>query len=139
MPAQRVPRIRSYSLNGGLNPLGDGFLDDQLPGWPYLSARKYSQLVTPPPSNVYTFVDVEERCIDSGDFSFWVSSVTAPLSWFHLPADRNNRGANLGYADSHAAYQRWRWPKVFRQYGQQPANQLDRADLNFFLEHAARK
>jgi prepilin-type processing-associated H-X9-DG protein len=88
---------------------------------------------------MFTFVDVEERCIDSGDFSLWFPSVTAPLNWYHLPADRHRLGANIRYADGHAADQRWKWLKVFRQYGQEPANRVDQADLDFLLEGAPRK
>jgi len=78
---------------------------------------------------VYTFLDVEEKSIDDGTFAFCFFSVTH-ITWHHLPADRHSRGANLGYADGHTAYQRWKWPKVFRQYGQEPANRLDQADLS---------
>jgi len=138
-PGQRVLRIRSYSLNGGFNSLGDGWVNDQQAAWPYLFARKYSQLVTPAPSRVFTFVDVEEQSIDAGDFSLWWTAVSAPPIWCHQPADRHSRGANLGYADGHAAYQHWKWPKVFRQYGQEPANQLDQADLDFIREGLPRK
>ena len=41
------------------------------------------------------------------------------------------RGANLAYAADHAAYQHWKWPKIFRQHGQEPANAQDQADLDF--------
>jgi len=140
VPGQRALRIRSYSLNGHLNPWGDGFLSDQTPGYPFLSIRKYSQLVNPSPSRVFTFLDVEEKSIDSGDFCAWIDSIT-PLRiiWYGQPADRHSGGANLGYADGHAAYQRWKWPKVFRQYGQEPANRLDQADLDFIIEMTPRK
>jgi hypothetical protein len=57
----------------------------------------------------------------------------------HLPTDRHSRGANVGCADDHAAYQRWKWPKVFRQYSQEPASQLDQADLDLILEGTPRK
>jgi len=78
---------------------------------------------------VFTFIDVEEQSIDAGDFSLWWPAVTAPPIWCHQPADRHSRGANLGYADGHAAFQRWKWPKVFRQYGQETCNAQDLADL----------
>jgi prepilin-type N-terminal cleavage/methylation domain-containing protein/prepilin-type processing-associated H-X9-DG protein len=135
---KRVPRVRSYSLNGNSNPLGSAWISEQTPGLPYLFARKYSQFVNPPPSRVYTFLDVEEKCIDDGSFGFCFFSVTH-ITWNHLPADRHSLGANLGYADGHAAYQRWKWPKVFRQYGQEPANRLDQTDLDFILEGTPRK
>jgi prepilin-type processing-associated H-X9-DG protein len=57
----------------------------------------------------------------------------------HLPTDRHIRGGNVGYADGHAAHQRWRWTKVFRQYGPEPANAQDQADLDFFLDGLLRK
>ena len=82
---------------------------------------------------MYTFLDVEEKSIDDGSFAFCFFSVTH-ITWSHLPADRHSLGANVGYADGHAASQRWKWPKVFQQYGQEPANRLDQADLDFILE-----
>jgi prepilin-type processing-associated H-X9-DG protein len=87
---------------------------------------------------VYTFLDVEEKSIDDGSFAFCFFSVTHS-TWSHLPADRHRRGANLGYTDGHFAYQCWKWPKVFRQYDQEPANAQDRADLDFIREGTPRE
>jgi len=42
-------------------------------------------------------------------------------------------------SDGHASDQHWKWSKVFRQYGQQPANAQDQADLDFILEGTPRK
>lgn len=56
-----------------------------------------------------------------------------------VPADHHDRGGILGYADGQAAHQRWKRPKVFRQYGQEPANAQDQADLDFLLAGLARK
>ncbi len=133
-------RIRSYSMNGNLNYLGDGAVSDQLLGLPYFYARKYAQLVEPSPTRVHTFVDVEEKSIDAGDFSLGLADLTSfRFVWWHLPADRHGRGANLGYADGHATHQHWKWPKVFRQYGQEPCNTQDRADLDFIRDGLPKK
>ena len=85
---------------------------------------RYSQLLQPPPAEVFVFPDVHEQSIDTGGFNLH------PLvgSWGHLPADRHNRGSNLSFADGHAEYYHWRAPKVFvseRQYVQDPNDQAD--------------
>ena len=85
---------------------------------------RHSQLVQPPPAEVFVFLDVHEQSIDTGGFNLH------PLvgSWGHLPSDRHNRGSNLSFADGHAEYYHWRAPKVFvseRQYVQDPNDQAD--------------
>ena len=67
------------------------------------------------------------------------TELTAWPIWLHLPADGHRRGANLGYTDGHFAYQCWKWPKVFRQYDQEPANAHDQADLDFIREGTPRE
>ena len=134
-------RTRSYSMNYFLNTEqtgtqfvpGCGWLQksdidriDDLRNKPIEPSGKvrYAQLLAPPPTEVFVFLDVHELSIDSGGFNLH------PLvgSWGHLPADRHNRGCNLSFADGHVEHYRWRAPKVFvseRQYVQDPDDQAD--------------
>ncbi len=82
-PAKK-PRIRSYSINGALNPL-NGWTD----GPPYLIYRKLSRIPLPSPSGLQVFIEEQERSIGAGDF-FWLAQDGG--TWGGLPADRHGQG-----------------------------------------------
>ena len=120
-PGSKQARIRSYSMQCALN--GSGAIGEAAP---YLIARKTSQLVTPPPTQVFVFVDVSAASIDAGDFCF---VGTGQPNWGNLPADRHGQSGNLSFADGHAESVRWRWRKEGRPMGDGHANEADRADF----------
>jgi prepilin-type N-terminal cleavage/methylation domain-containing protein/prepilin-type processing-associated H-X9-DG protein len=132
------PRLRSYDLNGSFNSSGTGLVNDELAGYPYLFASTMSQLTTPSPSVVYTFLDVHPQSITDGAFLFWVESATVYV-WDNLPSDRHNQGANFGFADGHAAYHKWLVPKIFHQNVQPPSGPQDASDLQFILNGTPQK
>ena len=84
----------------------------------------YSQLTEPPPAQVFVFLDVHEKSIDSGEFGLNLKR----QEWEHLPADRHNRGCNLSFADGHVEHYGWRVPKKFLHPGQR-VEDLERQDF----------
>ncbi len=139
----QLPRLRSYTLNGWLHSklTEVGNFDF----YAYLGQRhKYSEIQLPGPAGVFVFLDEHPDSIDDG---LWPSTQADPYNavlkdgvtigqessdrWAELPADRHNRGANLSFADGHAAYERWKAPKKFTGYHQMSEPGGDREDLRY--------
>lgn len=140
-------RTRSYTLSGWMNSSSD---DPAHPETSYPvnfpgELHKLSQIVRPPPSGTFVFIDEHEDSIDDG---LWNSDpgalgspgvpVLAPgqnPAWYNLPAVRHNQGANIAFADGHVENHRWLWPSrkwISGGLGQ-PVNRLDEQDLIWML------
>ena len=106
-------RTRSYSLNW--------YLASDVPKEFYTPRVKlrYSEIVSPGPSQVYAFIDEDDRTINDGTF---FSPEEMWEKWGDLPAIRHALGSNLSFADGHADHWRWRWPNKL-------GNWDDRQDL----------
>jgi prepilin-type N-terminal cleavage/methylation domain-containing protein/prepilin-type processing-associated H-X9-DG protein len=115
---KRLLRTRSYSLNWYLGTFTGvtGVIDSRI-------KQRSSEIVSPGPSQVYVFIDEDERTIDDGTF---FNPEEYDHSWDNLPAARHALGCNLSFADGHADHWRWRWPK--KQLGP-PVNANDKRDL----------
>jgi prepilin-type processing-associated H-X9-DG protein len=124
------PSSRSYSLNMSFNAFGKVFFPK---GSRYQMARKWSDLNQPGPSKVFTFVDVNEKSIDTGEYMPF--NLSGAANWLHMPTDRHRGGANIAFADSHVEYKKWQFKKDFEKWNQSVANEQDRADLDWFKQH----
>jgi prepilin-type N-terminal cleavage/methylation domain-containing protein/prepilin-type processing-associated H-X9-DG protein len=133
-------RSRSYTLNGWMN----SSWDDPFFGASTLTSfrsmpHKYSQIVRPPPSRTFIFVDESEKSIDDGVWNCDPTAAADPNSspqWLNLPTDRHDQGANLSFADGHVEFHRWLWPKQkwdATVAGGNPQNAADRKDLFWTL------
>lgn len=128
----RLPRTRSYMLNGAMNgnPLNPA-------GQPEVVARiraTYGSIVRPAPAQVWTFLDASEGTINGGSFFIWPLAKTDENgNWLHQPATRHSGGANLAFADGHTEYHRWRWPhkELGNQQNEPAANAADLEDLRW--------
>ncbi len=127
-------RLRSYSANPWLNAHIES--GDLQPGVNDLSInlRKFSQILRPPPTKIFVFIDEHEQSIGDGFFGIpspWVAGV--PSNWWgaSMPADRHNQGCNLSFADGHVEHYHWLSPKKGMSEGnvQPPANAQDLKDL----------
>ena len=99
------PRLRSYNMSQSVN------------GAPELAPnifsfcptnKKLSQIIDPSPVNLIVFLDVHEDAIF--DALFGIPTLGAfgdRRTWWDIPANRHNQGANLSFADGHA--ERWSW------------------------------
>ena len=95
-----VPKPRSYSCNDWLNGNSSG-------KW----AERYSDLVTPPPEDVFVFLDENEWSIDN---AFLGVAPSGMWSWYNLPASWHNRGCVLSFADGHVEYWKWKGSSVLK-------------------------
>jgi prepilin-type N-terminal cleavage/methylation domain-containing protein/prepilin-type processing-associated H-X9-DG protein len=114
-------RTRSYNMNGTLACRST---------WWIPTFSQLSEMIEPPPSKVFVFIEVHEDGIF--DAHFGISSTNSGFyfdHWGDLPADRHRRGVNLTFADGHVEYWKWQWDKEFQMWGQPVANERDRADL----------
>lgn len=128
-----IPRTRSYNMSIWLGCDGNDIWFPDL-GVKKAAFFKLHQIQSPPPSSCFVFIDTHEDGIVDPTFGVYPSDSLGFLifyrnSWLDLPAQRHSRGANISFADGHVEYWRWRWPKVFRYYGQQVANAEELKDL----------
>jgi len=118
-------RTRSYSINNWLN--GDGDPTDYYPhpanpNNEPADKTKLSQLIDPPPSGIFGFVDEHEHSIDDGLMTVGNPVNNVPDIWYKLPADRHSQGCNLSFVDGRVEHWHWKWPKKFRAHGQPVAS-----------------
>ena len=125
-----LPRLRSYSLVGWLNPDADW----EGIQWPNAlnmpdPMRRWSQVKGTSTVQLFSFIEDHEQSIDDGIFA--VSSRPGQASnqvsdtWMELPSDRHDQGCNLAFLDGHAEHHRWHWPKHFVSHRTPAANDLE--------------
>jgi prepilin-type N-terminal cleavage/methylation domain-containing protein/prepilin-type processing-associated H-X9-DG protein len=123
-------RNRSYNMSQAVNGVRADIDPDHLiiniPCY-----TKYSDIRQPDPSSLFVFIDENEDTLYDAQFGippqsdpfFWYAQNT----WWDMPSNRHNQGANLSFADGHA--ERWRWnvPMVSYYIGQEvmPDEQAD--------------
>jgi prepilin-type processing-associated H-X9-DG protein len=103
--------------------------------------HKYSEILIPGPSEVFVFIEENEKSINDGEFIINHADPHDSLmkdgsngqptnenEWFSLPTDRHNQAASLSFADGSARTHPWKVPKRFQSYGQ-PTDGGDRQDL----------
>ncbi|MFO1497570.1 MAG: prepilin-type N-terminal cleavage/methylation domain-containing protein [Verrucomicrobiota bacterium] len=106
--APKVLRNRSTMLSLLFN--GNILGDDT---WSGHRKTKVSEIISPPPSSVWAFLDASEREISSGDFAVVPLGYSGgDQQWMDIPADRHGLGANLSFADGHVQHHRWTFPKA---------------------------
>jgi prepilin-type N-terminal cleavage/methylation domain-containing protein/prepilin-type processing-associated H-X9-DG protein len=136
-----LPRTRSYSVEGWLGAdfnFGDGWIAPNPNPFAagYVWKTKASLITRPGPSDVFAFIDDNERTIDDGIF------IIGLISWFDYPADRHSQGANLSFLDGHVEHHRWRSPKTIRgtwMYGTDPNLTWDLPDHDWLVAHLPTK
>jgi prepilin-type N-terminal cleavage/methylation domain-containing protein/prepilin-type processing-associated H-X9-DG protein len=112
-------RYRSYSLECYIG----GY--DQIDGSTRYTTRG-CQLVNPPPSRIFTFIDEDDQSIEDGTLAIRA----APWSyWSNLPASRHNKGVTLSFGDGRV--ERWKWKAGYIAFVSpaQPARPNEMDDL----------
>ncbi len=96
--ADNGPRIRSISMNSLVGNPGT-LLDEFNPT--YRQFTKASAVTNP--SNIFVFMDEHPDTINDGFFM----NRLGDYEWGNLPGSYHGGGANLSYADGHAAFHKW--------------------------------
>ncbi|MCI0541621.1 MAG: prepilin-type N-terminal cleavage/methylation domain-containing protein [Verrucomicrobiales bacterium] len=129
-----LPRTRTYQKSCQLNSMVDG----KIPGWyagPGWMKRKVRELVTPPPSEVFTFLDSHPATAGGTIFILRLLEAGGDDQWATRPGEQHSRGANLAFADGHVDRWRWRWSRKVTGPAASPVNDLDRADFKLIKDH----
>jgi prepilin-type N-terminal cleavage/methylation domain-containing protein/prepilin-type processing-associated H-X9-DG protein len=130
-------KTRTYLLDGLLHFSFNG-VNDPGPWYPKgWYKHKVSELVTPGPSDVFTFIDSHPQTSDGAAFVIKIQEAGGQDGWAVRPGEQHNLGANLAFADGHVLHRRWRWSRKisFEGDASPPANPADQADFQFFKDH----
>ena len=79
----------------------------------YFTYRKYSEIVRPPPTGAFVFVD--EHPDDIGD-GYLLVNMTAHNGWGNMPANYHNGACGFSFADGHSEIRKWRDPDTLAQH-----------------------
>ena len=109
------PRTRSYNMSQSINsfPDYDHVMRDYIP-----SFRKVTQIRNPNPESCLVFIDEHADTMYDALFGMPTDHYDGSRTWWDLPANRHNQGANLSFADGHVERWRWKVPKTFRMWVQ---------------------
>jgi prepilin-type N-terminal cleavage/methylation domain-containing protein/prepilin-type processing-associated H-X9-DG protein len=122
-------RDRSYNLSQSVNGDPEFLVALHIPGLSDIpSWKKLTQISQPMPSLAFVFIDENPDTLADAHFGNPVGLPSFVATWFDMPADRHNQGANLSFADGHVERWRWQTPKVYTG-----ASRLSRADTADYL------
>ncbi|HUB88056.1 MAG TPA: prepilin-type N-terminal cleavage/methylation domain-containing protein [Verrucomicrobiae bacterium] len=113
-------RTRSYTME-----IGVGCNNEGVNG----SYMKFTDIIQPPPSQLFVLIDEQEQAIWDGTFGYWPLNSYYANYWLDLPADRHQQGANLSFADGHVEHWRWKAPKILYFFAESAYDADDLADL----------
>ena len=111
--AKKVPLVRNYSMvgrMGGANDPSDN--TTSILGTKYPEYSKLDQVISPPASEAFTFVDESLETIDDGYFAVQAGNTV----WQNSPTARHGNSGTFSFADGHS--ERWRWAAINRDQGQ---------------------
>jgi prepilin-type N-terminal cleavage/methylation domain-containing protein/prepilin-type processing-associated H-X9-DG protein len=99
-------RVRSISMNSWV---GFDTRDWMQPssGPRYKLNFRMGDLVDPPPSRTWVFIDEREDSINDGWFAVDMVDQGPNAMWIDVPATRHDLGAVLSFADGHCEYKAW--------------------------------
>jgi len=108
-------RTRSYNMSQSVNGLGL-FVDPALNMGEAVDATqpcfvKLSSVTNPPPSRLFVFLDENELTLADDQFGYPMVN-EMPNSWWDMPSNRHNQGADLSFADGHVEYWHWKAPML---------------------------
>jgi prepilin-type N-terminal cleavage/methylation domain-containing protein/prepilin-type processing-associated H-X9-DG protein len=133
-------RFRSYNMSQSINgypeymPSGaPGWLLNywtNVPAWKKITQIRSATQASPPPSELFVFIDENENTIFDGQFGNVCNPPLPyyrPNQWWDMPANRHNQGANLSFADGHVEHWKWKSPMICESFPQfvKPGDMLD--------------
>jgi len=101
LSGKTYPRVRSISMNGNMN--GDSWYTAEIKNTHY-TFKKYSDIITPSPSQAFVFLDEHPDGIDDGYFLVFVNR---KYLWGNMPANYHNGACGFSFADGHAEIRKW--------------------------------
>jgi prepilin-type processing-associated H-X9-DG protein len=118
-----LPRTRSYAMSAYLAGDEEG-IDPRV-------KSKEAELINPTSDKIFVFIEEHENSAWLGSFHILPREkfTLASGSWSSTPSDRHNQGCNLTFADGHAEYWKWYWPKKVALQTKLTANGHELRDL----------
>jgi prepilin-type N-terminal cleavage/methylation domain-containing protein/prepilin-type processing-associated H-X9-DG protein len=107
----RLPRVRTYSMNGFLYPDEGLWVVAEAKG-EYRLIRLISDMIDPGPSLTFVILDEREDSIDDGYFAYYMNRQAGNATLINFPASYHNGSGNLCFADGHAENHRWLDPRT---------------------------
>jgi prepilin-type N-terminal cleavage/methylation domain-containing protein/prepilin-type processing-associated H-X9-DG protein len=101
-------RIRSVSMNCRINGT-DYFV---APVSQFNNPKKLGEIVNPPPSLTFVFVDERADSIDDGYFGVDMANAIGSATWVNYPASYHNGAGGFSFADGHAEIKKWKDPRT---------------------------
>jgi prepilin-type N-terminal cleavage/methylation domain-containing protein/prepilin-type processing-associated H-X9-DG protein len=109
-------RNRSYNMSQSVNGLGlfvdPTFNADMAVDVTQPCFEKLSQVTNPPPDRLFVFLDENEGTLADDQFGYAMPNYGYG-SWWDMPSNRHNQGADLSFADGHVEYWRWVVPMLY--------------------------
>lgn len=102
------PRVRSVSMNCKMNGSDWQYAPDAL----FNNPHKLGEIINPPSSKAFVFIDEREDSIDDGYFGVDMIDVGPRAKIANYPASYHNGAGGLSFADGHAEIKKWRDPRT---------------------------
>ncbi|HWC58996.1 MAG TPA: prepilin-type N-terminal cleavage/methylation domain-containing protein [Verrucomicrobiae bacterium] len=108
-----TPTIRSYSVNGWMNPTASTAASSYLhPQATYKVFKKQTDIVRP--SDIYILLEESPGTIND---DWFVECPDAPTQWTDMPASYHNRSCMILFSDGHSENRKWTDKQVLAQAG----------------------
>ena len=111
---KRYARVRSVAMNVALGD--DGLPASMYRSWlgqpPYRRFFRQTDLVDPPPSNLWVLVDEHPDSINNSDMAVKCDATGPQAQFIDYPASYHNGACGFSFADSHAEIKRWLDPRT---------------------------
>jgi prepilin-type N-terminal cleavage/methylation domain-containing protein/prepilin-type processing-associated H-X9-DG protein len=128
-PDNLTPTIRSYSVNGWMNPtpgtLGSGYLH---PTATYTVFKKQTDISKP--SDIYIMLEESPSTIND---DWFVENPDAPTQWTDMPASFHNKSCMILFSDGHSQNRKWTDRQVIAQAGNFSTYDSTSGDLAWLL------
>jgi len=107
------PRNRSYNMSQSVN--GYPYLIDPSSGYAVDVYQpcfaKLSAITNPSPSKLFVFIDENEVTLQDDQFGYPMAN-DGYGTWWDMPSNRHDQGADLSMADGHVEYWHWKVPMI---------------------------
>jgi prepilin-type N-terminal cleavage/methylation domain-containing protein/prepilin-type processing-associated H-X9-DG protein len=99
LPAANGERVRSISLSASIGGNAKNLNKDDKQ---HFNAAKVSELKSPGPSLIFTFIDEHGDSIDDGVFHLDPGQKQGSIYWRNMPANYHNGAYSVSFADGHS-------------------------------------
>lgn len=122
-----LPRVRSYSENVAIAGSGNWITS------PYRIFNRLHDIVSPPPSGLWVFIDEHPDSLNDGAFAVQMPAGPSDTRMVDYPASHHERSGTLAFADGHVELHPWTDSRTLQpvRYNSMPLNvaQPNSADL----------